>query len=138
MPVRRWVAEGVFYRACLLSLAVPACGDRVQGRPADHKPAAAQTTDSLVLTTGPGTEVWFTLMRPATGTNGRPCVERGLEIRSSGKHTRVPLLYTGAAPELLSDTLMRAMLWKDCTPGQAYLVNLRTGQPVPERGANKP
>ena len=82
--------------------------------------------------------MWFTLVRPATAGSGQQCVERGLEIRSGGKRTRVPLLYTGAAPELLNDTLMRAMLWKDCKPGEPYLVNLRTGQPVPERGAKKP
>ena len=90
-----------------------------------------------MLTTSRGAEVWFTLVRPATAQNGRQCVERGLEIRSGGRRTKVPLLYTGAAPELLNDTMMRAMLWNDCNPGVPYLVNLRTGQPVPERGANK-
>ena len=125
-----------FYPACLLCLGALACGREVSGRAADEKSAEGQA-DSLVLTTAPGMEVWFTLARPATAANGQHCVERGLEIRSEGKRTRVPLLYTGAAPELLNDTLMRAMLWKDCKPGEPYLVNLRTGQPVPERGAQK-
>ena len=113
-----------------------ACGGGAEGRPAEQKLTNPQT-DSLVLTTGTGTEVWFTLVRPATSREGRRCVERGLEIRSQGKRTKVPLLYTGAAPELLNDTMMRAMLWSDCSPGVPYLVNLRTGQPVPERGPNK-
>ena len=82
-------------------------------------------------------EVWFTLVRPATGRGGQQCIERGLEIRSQGKRTKVPLLYTAVAPELINDTMMRATLWKDCTPGVPYLVNLRTGQPVPESSANK-
>jgi hypothetical protein len=116
---------------------VLACRGGAEGRPAEHKPDAGRT-DSLVLTTATGTEVWFTLVRPATGRNGEQCVERGLEIRSQGKRTKVPLLYTAAAPELLNDTMMRATLWKDCTPGVPYLVNLRTGQPVPERGPDKP
>jgi hypothetical protein len=120
---------------CILCLAVLACNGEKQGPPAGQKQIAAQS-DSLVLATSGGAEVWFTLARPATGKNGRQCVERGLEIRSHGKRTRVPLLYTGAAPVLLNDTTMRAMLWKDCTPDVPYLVNLRTGQPVPERGAN--
>ena len=113
-----------------------ACSGGAQEHPARHEPEAGRS-DSLVLTTGTGAEVWFTLVRPATGRNGEQCIERGLEIRSGEKRTKVPLLYTGAAPELLNDTMMRAMLWKDCTPGEPYLVNLRTGQPVPERGANK-
>ncbi len=102
-------------RSGLLILAALACRGGVGERPAEHRPAARET-DSLVLTTATGAEVWFTLVRPATGENGTQCIERGLEIRSQGKRTKVPLLYTGAVPELLNDTMMRAMLWKDCTP----------------------
>jgi hypothetical protein len=134
VPERRLVSQS-FHPACLC-LAALACGGGAEGRAAEHR-AGAVPPDSLVLSTGTGAEVWFTLVRTATG-EGRECVERGLEIRSQAKRTRVPLLYTGASPELLNDTLMRAILWKDCTPGQAYLVNLQTGQPVPERGARKP
>jgi len=133
---RRRLPPKAFAGCCLLTLAVLACRGGAEGRPAQHKPDAGQT-DSLVLTTAKGAEVWFTLVRPATSRNGEQCVERGLEIRSQGKRTKVPLLYTGAAPELLNDTMMRATLWKDCTPGVPYLVNLRTGQPVPESGGNK-
>ena len=45
----------------------------------------------------------------------------------------VPLLYTGTAPEIVNDTTMRARLSDGCAPGDAYLVNLRTGRPVRER-----
>jgi hypothetical protein len=127
----------LFALGCILCLAVLACRAGEQEPRAQRKPLAART-DSLVLTTPMGAEVWFTLQRPATGKNGRQCVERGLEIRSQGNRIRVPLLYTGAAPTLLNDSTMRAMLWKDCTPDVPYLVNLRTGQPVPERGAKRP
>ena len=136
MPEHRQLPDRAFFRGFLLCLAALGCSGGAQGRPAKQKPVAGQT-DSLVLTTPTGMEVWFTLARPATGRNGQQCVERGLEIRSQGKRRKVPLLYTGATPELLNDTMMRAMLWNDCTPGVPYLVNLRTGQPVPERGANK-
>jgi hypothetical protein len=114
-----------------------ACSGGPEARPAEQKPATGQA-DSLVLTTGAGTEVWFTLVRPAESSDGQQCVERGLEIRAPGKQTKVPLLYTGAAPELINDSTMRATLWKNCTPGEPYLVNLQTGQPVPEGGASKP
>ena len=43
------------------------------------------------------------------------------------------LLYTGSAPEIVNDTTMRARLSDRCVPGDAYLVNLRTGRPVRER-----
>jgi hypothetical protein len=131
------LSDVLFPLGCILCLAVLACqgGEREPGT--QRKPVAA-LTDSLVLTTPGGAEVWFTLQRPAADKNGRQCVERGLEIRRQGKRTRVPLLYTNDAPTLFNDSVMRAMLWKDCTPDVPYLVNLRTGQPVPERGAQRP
>ena len=137
MPELRQLPDSAFFCGFVLCLAALACIGGAEGRPAEQKPVAGQA-DSLVLTTRSGSEVWFTLVRPATARDGQQCVERGLEIRSQGKRTKVPLLYTGAAPELLNDTMMRAMLWKDCTPGVPYLVHLRTGQPVPERGASRP
>ena len=136
MPERRALPYPAFSRGCFLGLTVLACSGGTEGPRAEHR-ADVRQTDSLVLTTATGAEVWFTLARPATGRNGEQCIERGLEIRGQGKRTKVPLLYTGAVPQLVNDTMMRAMLWKDCTPGVPYLVNLRTGQPVPERGANK-
>jgi hypothetical protein len=138
VPERRRLAQRASSRGFLLCLAVLGCSRGTEGRPREQKTVAASAqADSLVLTTATGAEVWFTLLRPASNKNGQKCVERGLEIRHHGKRTRVPLLYTGAAPELLNDTIMRAKLWKDCAPGVPYLVSLRTGQPVPEPRANQ-
>lgn len=136
MPERRLLSRTALFPSWALTLAAIACSGGTEKPPGAAKMVSA-VADSLVLTTSNGTEVWFTLLRPASNGNGRRCLERGLEIRYQEKRTRVPLLYTGAAPELLNDTVMRAMLWKDCMPGVPYLVNLRTGQPVPERAANK-
>ena len=137
MPEHRQLPDRAFFGSFLLWLAALAGSGGAEARPAGQKPTTTQT-DALVLTSPTGMEVWFTLVRPATGPRGQQCVERGLEIRSQGKRTKVPLLYTGAPPELVDDTMMRAVLWKDCTPGVPYLVNLRTGQPVPEGEGNKP
>jgi hypothetical protein len=137
VQARRLSFHRAFCPGSLLGIAMLACSGGAEARPAKQEPATGQA-ESLVLTTAAGAEVWFTLARPATGANGQHCVERGLEIREQGTRTKVPLLYTGAAPELINDTTMRAMLWKNCTPGDSYLVNLRTGQPVPERGTEKP
>jgi hypothetical protein len=87
----------------------------------------------LVATSSGGTNIWFTLARSATGPDGSRCVERGIEIRRGAIRLKVPLLYTGSAPVLLNDSTMRAVLWTHCTPGDAYLVDLQTGQPVRER-----
>ena len=65
--------------------------------------------------------------------DGRSCVDRAIEIRRGGTRVPVPLLYTGEAPEILNDTTLRARLSNGCRPGDAYLVDLRTGRPVRER-----
>jgi hypothetical protein len=93
----------------------------------------AAPKDSLVATNRSGIEIWFTLAREATGSDGTRCIERGIEIRRGSARLKVPLLYTGSAPVLLNDSTMRALLWNHCVPGDAYLVNLRSGQPVRER-----
>jgi hypothetical protein len=94
--------------------------------------------DSLVISSPRGVEVWFTLARSAKGLDGRQCQERGVEIRRAGTRIAVPLLYTGEPPELLNDSTIRARLWTNCRPGDAYLVDLRTGQPVRERTGRVP
>ena len=88
--------------------------------------------DSLVATVPGGAEVWFTLARPDSA-EGRHCVDRTIEIRRGGTRVPVPLLYTGEIPEILNDTTLRARLSNGCRPGDAYLVDLRTGRPVRER-----
>jgi len=111
-------------------------------RPAARKTASADAgtsapaTDSLVLGDTTGVAVWFTLARTATGADGNKCVERGLEIRRGSRRVKVPLLYTGTPPVFLNDSTMRAILWIHCQPGDAYLVNLRTGYPVRDLGSN--
>ncbi|HUR94336.1 MAG TPA: hypothetical protein VMY76_07120 [Gemmatimonadales bacterium] len=107
-------------------------------RPAEHdSPPSNQAerrapADSLVATTSGGTEIWYTLARSDSGPRGL-CTDRALEIRRAGQRTPVPLLYTGTPPTLLDDTTMRARLSDKCTPGDSYLVDLRTGRPVRER-----
>jgi len=94
---------------------------------------APAPTDSLVATAPGGVEVWFTLSREAKATDGTPCTDRTMEIRRGGTRVQVPLLYTGTAPELVNDSTIRARLSNQCVPGDAYLVDLRTGRPVRER-----
>jgi hypothetical protein len=112
-----------------------ACGPPAQERAMANDPSTPASVDSLTLTSATGTQVWFTLAREAMGADHQRCVERGLEIRDGRKRVKVPLLYTGAAPTLLDDSTMRAVLWTHCEPGDTYRVNLRTGQPVRERKA---
>jgi hypothetical protein len=96
--------------------------------------ASANPADSLAVSGEHGVEVWFTLARTARGSDGKPCLERGLEIRRAQRRVPVPLLYTGETPTLLNDTIMRAVLWTHCKPLDPYLVDLRTGRPVRQGG----
>jgi hypothetical protein len=117
--------------------AVLVSGCRPEARPApENSGAIPRPADSLAVARG-GVEVWFTLARTAQGSDGEPCLERGLEIRQAGHRTPVPLLYTGETPTLLNDTTMRAILWTQCKPLDPYLVDLRTGRPVREPVADK-
>ena len=113
-------------------------GCRESDRIEEQKPAGAsiQPTDSVVLSSLSGTEVGFSLTRSSRSEDGTPCTERGLVIRREGSRIQVPLLYTGETPTLLNDSTMRAVLWNNCRPATAYLVDLRTGRPVPERERN--
>ena len=94
---------------------------------------APAPVDSLVATAPGGVEIWFTLSREGTAADGTRCTDRAIELRRGGTRVPVPLLYTGAAPELVNDSTIRARLSKQCVPGDAYLVDLRTGRPVRER-----
>jgi hypothetical protein len=127
----------VTYRCGAVAFAaalVAGCGEREKAPPvesASSQPAAP--ADSLVAKAPGGVEIWFTLAREAKGADGRTCVDRTLEIRRGGSRVPVPLLYTGSAPEIVNDTTMRARLSDHCAPGDAYLVDLRSGRPVRER-----
>ena len=117
-----------------MALGALGCADRpAGGAPAQSKigrpPAPA---DSLVTTLPGGYEIWFTLARIDSGATGR-CTDRAVEIRHGGRRVPVPLLYTGRAPEPVSDTTFRARLSDRCVPGDSYLVDVRTGRPVRER-----
>jgi hypothetical protein len=118
--------------SCLVLTAALACG---RGADVPHRQESAAPTsgDSLVATAPGGVEVWFTLARNATTPDGASCVDRALEIRRAGNRIPVPLLYTGTAPRLVNDSTIRARLSDRCRPGDAYLVDLRTGRPVRER-----
>jgi hypothetical protein len=102
-----------------------------QGAAADAR--APAPADSLVATAPGGVEVWFTLAREGVAADGTRCIDRAIEIRRGGSRVQVPLLYTGTAPELVNDSTMRARLSNQCVPGDAYLVDLRSGRPVRER-----
>ena len=95
--------------------------------------APAAPADSLVATAPGGVEIWFTLAREGKAADGTRCTDRTIEIRRGDTRIPVPLLYTGAAPEIVNDSTIRARLSNQCVPGDAYLVNLRTGRPVRER-----
>ena len=109
------------------------CAERPSGAGAAGEHASPpRPADSLVATAPGGAEVWFTLARPDSA-DGRRCVDRAIEIRRGSARVPVPLLYTGTSPEVLNDTTLRARLSNGCLPGDAYLVDLRTGRPVRER-----
>jgi hypothetical protein len=116
-----------------LSLSLAACG------PSDHKTTAlADTSVSIapkesLAVAGSGVEIWFTFSRPGLAADGTPCVDRGIELRRDGKRIPVPLLYTHEAPTIVNDTTARAVLYTSCLPGDAYLVDLRTGRPTREK-----
>jgi hypothetical protein len=89
--------------------------------------------DSLLLRTPRGIELWATLNREGEDSSGSTCIERALAIREGARRTTVPLLYTRDAPILVNDSTVRVRLWTHCRAGDAYLVNLRSGQPVRAR-----
>ena len=125
----RWIAAAVVASAA-------ACGERNEARPADTAAASdgpAAPAPSLAATAPGGVEIWFTLAREGKGADGATCIDRTLEIRRGDTRIPVPLLYTGQAPEIVNDTTMRARLSDGCAPGDSYLVDLRSGRPVPER-----
>lgn len=124
-------------RFALCLTAIPSCGHAGERSASAGDSTTSHPADSLVATGSGGVEIWFTLARDATGPDSTQCVERGLEIRRGEERVRVPLLYTRMAPALLNDSTMRALLWTNCQPGDAYLIDLRSGQLVRDRRAGK-
>ena len=117
----------------LAAAMVLGCGGGDRTPPKAQASADSVPADSLVLTAPGGVQVWFTLARRATSPDGVPCVDRTIEIRRGDTRVKVPLLYTGTPPELVNDSTLRARLSNQCQPGDAYLVDLRTGRPIRER-----
>jgi hypothetical protein len=95
-------------------------------------PVASPPTpaDSLILTTNDGTQVWLVEGRSSQDPAGKPCQERGVEIRRDSSRIRVPLLYTGAAPIRLGRDALKAELWRDCRAMAIYRIDLATGRPT--------
>lgn len=120
-------------RFAALAGLVLACGGGQREQPARDSVAQTAAPDSLVATAPGGVEIWFTLSRAGKAADGTPCVDRTLEIRRGDTRVPVPLLYTATAPELVNDSTIRARLSNNCVPGDAYLVDLRSGRPVRER-----
>ncbi len=109
------------------------CGGGERTPPKAPASADSVPADSLVVTAPGGVQVWFTLARHATSPEGVPCVDRTMEIRRGDTRVQVPLLYTGTPPELVNDSTLRARLSNQCRPGDAYLVDLRSGRPTREK-----
>jgi hypothetical protein len=129
--------KSLFQIVLLLTSLLLACGggevprDASGGDSATSAPPAP--ADSLVATAPGGVQIWFTLARVGQGEDGSGCIDRTLEIRRGGARVPVPLLYTASAPELVNDSTIRARLSFRCKPGDAYLVDLRSGRPIRER-----
>jgi hypothetical protein len=124
-PSLRWMLPGL--------LGILACGGRRESADRDSVLAvsdAPRPADSLLLTTPAGIQVWFAAARMAQDSGGTRCIERVMEIRSEGRVTPIPLLYTGTPPRLVNDSTIEATIWLNCRPGNVYRVDLRTGQPV--------
>lgn len=123
--------------APLFTALVLACGDRDVARAGSGGDSANSAPpappESLVATAPGGVQIWFTLARVGQGDDGSRCIDRTLEIRRGGARVPVPLLYTASAPELVNDSTIRARLSFRCKPGDAYLVDLRSGRPIRER-----
>ncbi len=123
--------------ALVLASCLAACGGAPPAKPAvatDSAPPVPAFADSLALEAPGGVQVWFTQGRTGRRADGTTCAERVMEVRRDGKAVPVPLLYTGEVPVLVNDSTMQAHIWLDCTPGNLYAVNLRTGWPTFVKG----
>lgn len=129
MNLRNAMACGVLAQTA----ACDARSDETAGQGAAEVGQAPVLADSLVATAPGGVEVWFTLSREAQAADGTRCTDRAIEIRRGDTRVQVPLLYTGTAPEMVNDSTIRARLSNQCVPGDAYLVDLRSGRPVRQR-----
>ncbi len=58
----------------------------------DEGMVAARVSDSLILSTPAGYQVWYSGSRPARDDNGQVCVERTMQIRRDSTRVNIPLL----------------------------------------------
>ncbi len=96
-------------------------------------PALAAAPAESLAVSGSGVEIWFTLSRRGSSSDGKPCIDRTIELRRDGKRIPVPLLYTEEAPRIVNDSTARAVLYTNCIAGDHYLVDLRSGRPTREK-----
>ncbi len=111
----------------ILGILTACGGDPAPAR--SERPAPPVPMDSLVLTTGDGTEIWFAGAMHDSAASGEPCVAHAVQIRRDGHTTPVPLFYATEAPTVHDDSTIRATLVRHCAPAGTYLVHLGTGQP---------
>jgi hypothetical protein len=135
--VSRWRLKSLWFGIIGATTGLASSCQSERHPPPANADQASAPSDSLILSNEGGVEVWFTLARTAHASDGTECVERGLEIRRGSTRVPVPLLYTGERPTLVNDSTVRAVLWNHCQPLAPYLVDLRTGRPVPQKGGNR-
>ena len=116
-------------RAVIALLVITACSRREKARSAPPA-AATATAPELALQVSDSVAIWFTSARVDTSASGTECRERVMEIRVRDRTIPVPLLYTGEAPTITSDSTVQVHIWRHCVPADLYRVNLKTGQPT--------
>jgi hypothetical protein len=116
--------------AGLIGLAALACGPKPPPPAEPGEATPAPVSDTLVLRTAAGHEVWLTDARLARDSAGGACLERSVEIRTDSTRLRVPLLYTRTAPAVLDRRHLRAELSLHCRTMAIYRVELATARPT--------
>jgi hypothetical protein len=117
--------------ALLGAMVLGGCTGKDSARALPPSPAGSTSQEAeLALRVSDTVTVWFTSARADTAADGRGCLERVMEIRSGTRLVPVPLLYTGEAPRLTSDSTFQVHIWIHCAPADLYRVHLRTGQPT--------
>jgi hypothetical protein len=119
----------VYAAAVVLLSACGARGEPAPGAVPEVEQPPPSAPDSLVLTLAGGATVWLAEGRRAADSAGAECFERSVEIRRDSVRLKVPLLFTGANPTRVSDSVFRAELFHKCRTESAYLINIRDGMP---------
>lgn len=124
----------VMLSAVVAALLFTGCGNqpsRALSEDAESLVQIITPADSLAMVHPGGAEIWFREGRYAASPDGQAtCYERTLEIRQGEVRHRVPLLYTLAAPVVIDDTSVKAVVYRNCQPRDPYQVSLNTGRPT--------